>query len=88
MSHPEDDDYTPEELHLAQRLLDEKLRVASRELYRQMVEANDPALYRGPVKVPRDVVMQLREEVAEEVRARRHAPAEEPHGRRWPWQRR
>lgn len=82
-----DDDYTPEELHLAQQLLDEKLRHASQEIYRHMVEVNDPALYRGPVKVPRDVVMQLREEVAEEVRARRHPEPAAPPARRWPWQR-
>jgi len=87
MDHP-DDEYTPEELHMAQRLLDEKLRLASREIYRHMVETHDPALYRGPVTVPRDVVMQLREEVAEEVRARRYPAAAESPARRWPWQRR
>ena len=81
------DDFTPEELRLAERLLDERLRSASRDAYRRMVEGQDPALNRGPVTVPRDVVEQLREEVAVEVRARRSPqPPAEP--RRRPWQRR
>jgi hypothetical protein len=51
-----------------------------------MVEQQDPALNRGPVKVPRDVIERLREEVAADVRARRNPePPEEK--RHWPWQR-
>ena len=80
------DEFTPEELRLAERLLDERLRSASRDEYRRMVEEQDPALNRGPVKVPRDVVEQLREAVAAEVRARR-APVPQQEKRRWPWQR-
>lgn len=80
------DEFTPEELQLAEKLLDERLRSASREQYRRMVEQSDPALNRGPVKVPRAVVEQLREEVAAEVRARR-TPAPIAEKRRWPWQR-
>jgi hypothetical protein len=80
------DDFSPEELRLAERLLDERLRSASRDEYRRMVEQQDPALNRGPVKVPRDVIERLREEVAADVRARRNPePPEEK--RHWPWQR-
>ena len=80
------DDFTPDELRLAERLLDDRLRSASREQYRRMVEEQDPALNRGPVKVPRHVAERLREEVAADVRARR--TAQPPQGkRRWPWQR-
>ena len=68
-------EFTPEELRLAQRLFDERLRGASREHYRRLVGANDPALYRGPVRVPAEVIARLREEVAGEVRARRAGPA-------------
>ena len=81
------DEFTPEELRLAERLLDERLRSASRDEYRRMVEEHDPALNRGPVTVPRAVVEQLREEVTAEVRARR-TPPPPPESRRWPWQRR
>jgi phosphoribosylaminoimidazole-succinocarboxamide synthase len=82
------DEFTPEELRLAERLLDERLRSASRDEYRRMVEQNDPALNRGPVKVPREVVEQLREAVAAEVRARRTPPPPlQEEKRRWPWQR-
>ncbi|MGI8916383.1 MAG: hypothetical protein ACR2JY_21855 [Chloroflexota bacterium] len=80
------DEFTPEELRLAERLLDERLRSASRDEYRRLVEEQDPALNRGPVKVPRDVVEQLREAVAAEVRSRR-AAAPQQEKRRWPWQR-
>lgn len=80
------EEFTPEELRLAERLLDERLRSASRDAYRRMVEVHDPALNRGPVTVPRAVVEQLREEVVAEVRARR-APHAQPESRRWPWQR-
>jgi len=73
---------------LAERLLDERLRSASRDEYRRMVETNDPALNRGPVKVPRAVVEQLREAVAAEVRERRTPQAQPAEKRRWPWQRR
>jgi hypothetical protein len=80
------DDLSPEELRLAERLLDERLRSASRDEYRRMVEQQDPALNRGPVKVPRDVVERLREEVAADVRARR-TPEPQQEKRHWPWQR-
>lgn len=80
------DDFTPDELRLAEKLLDERLRSASRDQYRRMVEQQDPALNRGPVKVPRDVVEQLREDVAAEVRARR-SPEPQQQKRHWPWQR-
>ena len=81
------DEFTPEELRLGERLLDERVRSASRDEYRRMVEAHDPALNRGPVKVPRAVVEQLREAVAAEVRARRTPQAQPVEKRRWPWQR-
>jgi hypothetical protein len=81
------EEFTAEELRLAERLLDERLRSASRDAYRRMVEESDPALNRGPVTVPRAVVEQLREDVAAEVRARR-APRPPEEQRRWPWQRR
>ena len=81
------DDFTPEELRMAERLLDERLRSASRDEYRRMVERQDPALNRGPVKVPREVVEQLREDVAAEVRARRSPQPPQEEKRRWPWQR-
>ena len=84
----QDDELTPEELRQAERLFEERLRAASQEQYRRMVAARDPALYRGPVRLPREVVQQLREEVAAELRARRTAPPAPPPGRRWPWQRR
>lgn len=80
------DEFTPEELLLAEKLLDERLRSASREQYRRMVEQKDPALNRGPVKVPRAVIERLREEVAAEVRAQR-TPVQRSEKRRWPWQR-
>ncbi|HEV7216261.1 MAG TPA: hypothetical protein VGP33_14185 [Chloroflexota bacterium] len=81
------EEFSPDELRLAERLLDERLRSASRDEYRRMVEEQDPALNRGPVTVPRAVIEQLREEVAAEVRARR-APQPSAEQRRWPWQRR
>lgn len=80
-------DFTPEELRLAQRLLDDRIRTASQERYRRMVADNDPALQRGPVRLPPTLVDQLRGEVAAEVRARR-TPASTDQRRRWPWQRR
>jgi phosphoribosylaminoimidazole-succinocarboxamide synthase len=80
------DDFSPDELRLAERLLDERLRGASRDEYRRMVEQHDPALNRGPVKVPRDVVERLREEVAADIRARR-TPEPPEEKRHWPWQR-
>ncbi len=83
-------EFTPEERAAAEKVFDELLRAASREQYRQLVAANDPRLHQGPVRVPRDEVMRLREQAAEMVRARRHTAAPPPHvskPRRWPWQR-
>lgn len=81
------DDFTPEELRLAERLLDERVRSASREQYRQMVAANDPNLHRGPVKLSREVIQQLRDDVAVEIRTRRTPSPATNERRRWPWQR-
>lgn len=80
---------TPEERLEAQRLFDERVRVASREQYRRMVAAQDPRLHQGPVRVPHEEVMRLREEIALEIRARRNPPPPPPPAkqRRWPWQR-
>ena len=83
------DDLTPEEQALAQQLLDERIRGASRDEYRRMVAERDPRLNQGPVRVSRETVERLRQEVADEVVARR-VPAQgasEPPKRRWPWQR-
>jgi len=81
-------DFTPEELRLAQRLLDDRIRATSQEQYRRMVADNDPALQRGPVRLPQAIVEQLRGEVAVEVRARRTPPTSTVQQHRWPWQRR
>ena len=83
------EDWTPEEQALAQQLLDERVREASREEYRRMVADRDPRLNQGPVRVPRAVVERLRQEVAGEVVARRASSRQERESprRRWPWQR-
>jgi hypothetical protein len=90
-----DEELTSEEMRQAERMLDERIRAASRERYRRMVEVNDPELYRGPVRLSPEEVSSLREEIRGELLLQRRVTAEkEQQGqrheqkRRRLWQRR